>query len=134
MEHLTKKQESFCENGGIFGALISLTCLIQHLIFMVHGWIAYSFIPVYLLSIIGFVLLARKSSKAYLVILISTVLIFVVEALMIIGLVFSVILLILWVYSVLIIVFIKVDHIQKQLYQKEKSEKAEREKWDGIIN
>ena len=134
MEHLTKKQESFCENGGIFGALISLTCLIQHLIFMVHGWITYSFIPVYLLSIIGFVLLARKSSKAYLVILISTVLIFVVEALMIIGLVFTVILLILWVYSVLIIVFIKVDHIQKQLYQKEKSEKAEREKWDGIIN
>lgn len=134
MEHLTKKQESFCENGGIFGALISLTCLIQHLVFMVSGWIAYSFIPVYLLSIIGFVLLAKKSYKSYRVILISTILIFVVEAFMIMGLVFSLILLILWVYSVLIIVFMKVDNIQNQLHLKEKSDKAEREKWNGIIN
>lgn len=134
MEHLTKKQESFCENGGIFGVLISLTCLIQHIVFMIPAWVNYAVIAVYFLSITGFILLAKRSSKAYLIILISSILIFLVTALMILSFVFSLVLLILLIYSILMIVFMKVNDIPKQLHQKEKAERAEREKWDGIIN
>lgn len=134
MEDLTKKQESFCENAGIFGALISATCLIQHIIFMVPGWLTYSIIFVYLLSITGFTLLARRSARAYLLIFISTILIFLVEVLMIVELTFSLVLLIQLIYSVMIIVFMNIDGIQKQLKKKEMNEKAEREKWNGLIN
>jgi hypothetical protein len=134
MEDLTKKQESFCENAGIFGVLISATCLIQHIVFMVPGWLTYSIIFVYLLSITGFTLLARRSAKAYLLILISTILIFLVEVLMIVELTFSLVLLIQLIYSVMMIVFMNIDGIQKQLKRKEMNEKAEKEKWNGLIN
>lgn len=134
MADLTKKQEAFCENTGIFGVLISATCLIQHIVFMIPGWLTYSIILVYLLSITGFIFLAKRSVSAYLIIFIGTILIFLVEALMILELTFSLVLLILLIYSVVIIVFMNIDGVQKQLKQKEMNEKAEKEKWNSIIN
>ena len=34
MEILTKSEENFCENAGLIGVLLSITCLIQHLVFI----------------------------------------------------------------------------------------------------
>ncbi len=132
MDHLSKNQESFCETAGIFGVLISLTCLVQHIIFMIPHWITYSVIIVYLLSITGFTLLAKKSSVAFWFISASTILVLVVEAFMILTLTFSLVLLMLLIYSVLMAILIRILGIQDQLKLKEKNEKEEKEKWDKI--
>jgi predicted membrane protein len=133
MEHLSAKQESFCENAGIFGALIAITCLIQFIIFMISHWISYSALVVYLISIIGFILLARKSSNAFVILVISTSLLFLLEAYMLLMLTVSVILLILLTYSIVMIILMKVNDVQKMLKQKHDFENAERKKWESIL-
>ena len=133
MEHLTESQENFCENAGIFGILISVTCLIQSFIFMPPHWITYIIIFCYLVSITGFVLLTRKSASALPVILTATILLFLLEALLLVLLTFSLVLLILLLYSIVTVVLMIVNEIQKKLKEKMRFEKAEKEKWDGIL-
>src|SRR4051812_6018322 len=133
MEHLSEKQESFCETAGVFGVLITLTCLIQHLIFMVPTWITNTAIFMYLLSIVGFALLVKKSTKAFLILLISTILVFIMNDLIFLSQGFSPVVLILFLYSFVITVLIKTSQIQKQLKQKVAFEKEEKAKWKGII-
>ncbi|MEI9958565.1 MAG: hypothetical protein WDM90_20175 [Ferruginibacter sp.] len=76
MDILTKSEESFCENAGLGGLLLSLTCLIQHLFFMEPHWITYSIMGIYILPITGFVLLMKKKANAPSLILVSMILIF----------------------------------------------------------
>ena len=83
MDHLTKEQEEFCENGGLAGVLISLACLIQFLFFMVPQWISFGIIGVYVLCITGCILLMKKSVIALRVLMASAILVFALEVLMI---------------------------------------------------
>ena len=134
MEHLTEGQEGFCENFGIIGILISVTCLIQAFIFMPPHWITYTIILVYLVSITGFILLARKSVRAFPTILAATIFLFLLEALLLVLLTFSLVLLILLLYSIVIVALMLTNEIQKKLQEKKRFEKEEKEKWDGILN
>jgi len=133
MEQLSKQQENFCEISGIFGVLISLSCLIQHLFFMIPDWITISIIGIYILSITGFVLLMTKSIVASPILLISTILIFLVEVLMILSLTFSLVLIILMVYLIIIVAVLYAGDIQSQLKKKRMAARQEKAQWDGII-
>ena len=134
MDHLSESQESFCENAGIFGILLSATCLVQLFVFMIPHWITYTIMLVYLLSITGFVLLARKSPAAYPIILTSTILLFLLESMMFLLLTFSLVLLILLMYSIVITVLMLTNEIQKRLKEKKIFEKAEKDKWNSLLN
>ena len=133
MEHLSKQQESFCENAGLFGMMISAACLIQHLMFMIPHWITFTIIVVYVLCIAGFVLLMKKALVAPRILFISVVLVFLLEALMILTLTFSLVLLILLVYLTVIVALLYTGEIPRQLKQKSIAEKEEEAKWNGIV-
>ena len=133
MASLTRQQESFCENAGLFGVLISLTCLAQHLLFMIPHWITFTIIPVYLLCIAGFVLLMKKSVTALRMLLTSSILIFLLEAFMILTLTFSLVLLMLMIYLIVIVALLYTGDLQKQLKEKLIAEKEEAAKWNGIL-
>ena len=57
---LTERQLNLCEYGGTFGVLLSLTCLIQHLIVTINNWITRAMTPYYLFAIVVFILLGLK--------------------------------------------------------------------------
>jgi len=133
MIHLTRQQESFCENTGLFGVMIAVACLIQHMVFMIPGWITFTVIGVYILCITGFVLLMRKSVIAFRLLFISALLIFVLEGFMIFSLAFSLLLLILLAYLLIIVALLYSGEIKKQLQQKDIAEKEEAAKWSGIV-
>jgi predicted membrane protein len=133
MDILTKKQENFCENTGLFGVMTATACLLQHLFFMIPTWITFSIIPVYILSIIGFVLLMKKTAAAFRVLFISTILVFLLEAFMIISLAFSLVLLILLLYMVVIVTLLYMDEIAQQLKRKNFAEQEEAAQWDNIL-
>lgn len=133
MVTLTKQQESFCENAGLFGVMISVACLAQHLFFMIPGWVTFTIIGVYILCISGFALLMKKSVVAFRLLFISAILVFLLEAVMIYTLAFSLILFLLLVYVIVIVVLLFVGDTQKQLHKKALAEKEEAAKWDGIV-
>jgi predicted membrane protein len=133
MDVLTKQQESFCENMGLAGVMIAVATLIQHMIFMIPGWITIAIIPVYVLTITGFVLLMRKSVIAQRLLLISAILVLLVEAFMILSLAFSLMVFILFLYLIVIVALLYSGEIQKQLKKKRLAEKEEQERWNGIV-
>ena len=133
MEHLTRQQISFCDNAGLAGILLGLCCLIQHLFFMIPGWITVTIILIYLLSIIGFFLLMKRSEKAPLLLLISGILLFIQEAFMILAGVYSLALLFFLIYVVVIVVLIYTSPLPKKLKLQAAAIKAEREEWNGKV-
>lgn len=133
MDQLTKEQESFCENGGLFGLLISLACLMQFLFFMEPHWISIGVIAVYILCITGFILLMKKSVFALRVLFISGILIFLVELLLKLFHTYSLVLVLLLIYLTVIVLLLFTGETQKQLRKKSIAQKKEMEKWDGII-
>ncbi|MES2776565.1 MAG: hypothetical protein V4722_20475 [Bacteroidota bacterium] len=131
--HLSKSQESFCENMGLFGVLISATCLGQTFFFMNLHWLAFTFIAIYTLSLIGFILLMKKSHLATTVLIVSSALVFGAELMMLVSLVFSLVLLILFIYLVVTLFLVYGAGIPMALKQKYFTEKAEEDNWAGKI-
>ncbi len=133
MVSLTKQQEAFCENVGLFGTLLAAACLVQHMVFMIPHWISFSIIPVYLLSIVGYIMLMKKSASALLILCISAILVFLLEVLMLFSLAFSLVLFLLLVYSVVIVILLFMGDTQKQLKKKALADKEDAEKWDAVL-
>ena len=133
MDILTKSEENFCENAGLIGVLLSLACLVQHLLFMVPHWITFSIIGIYILPIISFILLMKKKVLAPRLIIISLVLVFLVEMLLILSLAFSLVLILLFVYLVSIVAILYSGDIVSQLKRKDRAQKEEAAKWNGIV-
>ena len=133
MDILTKKQESFCENTGLFGVLIAIACLIQHMYFMIPTWITFGMIPVYIVAITSFALLMKKTATASRLLFISTILVFLLEAYMIMSLAFSLVLLILLLYMVVVVTLLYMDEIELQLKKKNRAEKEEAAQWDNVL-
>jgi ABC-type multidrug transport system fused ATPase/permease subunit len=135
MDHLTKQQQSFCDNTGLGGILLALTCLFQHLYLMIPGWFAITMIVVYLFATISFVFLVRKSTAAPVLLLISVILIFLQEVVMILGMAYSLVLLLLLVYSIVIVmlVFTSSTGLQKNLRLRAAAKREEQEEWSGKI-
>ena len=135
MDHLTKQQQSFCDNTGLGGVLLALTCLFQHLYLMIPNWFSVTMVVVYLFAIISFVFLMRKSVAAPVLLLISTILIFLQEAIMILGMAYSLVLLLLLVYSIVIVVliFTSSTKLQTNLKLHAAAKREEQQEWSGKI-
>jgi hypothetical protein len=133
MAFLTKPQESFCENMGLAGVMITGATLIQHMIFMIPGVVTIAVIAVYILTVTGFILLMRKSLVALPLLLISAVLVLLTEVFMILSLAFSLMVFILLLYLIVVVTLLYSGEIQKQLKKKYLEEKEEAAKWNGIV-
>ena len=133
MEFLTKQQESFCENGGLFGVMISITCLIQMMIVMNPHWIPFTIIGIYILCITAFVLLTKKSIHALRLLFISSILVFFMEGFMILSSTFSLVLLILLIYLIVIVALLYTGTIPQQIKKKNIAVLEEEQQWNNIL-
>jgi Ca2+/Na+ antiporter len=133
VDHLTKEQENFCENAGLFGVMTAAACLVQIMVVMLPHWIPFTLIAVYIFCITSFVLLMKKSAMAFRLLFISTILIFLMEVLMFFALTFSLVLFVLLVYLLVVVVLLYMGTIPKRLQQKSIAEKEEAAKWNGIV-
>lgn len=133
MEFLTKQQESFCENGGLFGVMISITCLIQMMIVMNPHWIPFTIIGIYILCITAFVLLMKKSIHALRLLFISSILVFLMEGFMLLSNTFSLVLLILLIYLIVIVALLYSGTIPQQIKKKNIAVMEEEQQWSNIL-
>lgn len=130
---LTKWQKNICEYGGLFGILISLTCLIQHMSVLIKTSITNSFIPCYLLAITAFSLLAAQIIFAPLLLIISGAYSIYIVYEWTRHQASSAIVWLFLIYHILILVGIYTERIPKRLAQKQRAIKEEKKLWDGKI-
>lgn len=126
---LTNGQKNLCEYGGVIGILLSLTCLIQHLILAIPSAVTNPMIPAYVFATIAFVLLSLQKQVSIILLIISFVFIFIINAVWIRHFSFSLAVLLLLIYHVIAIIILFVEKIPMKLKLKAATEKAERDSW-----
>jgi hypothetical protein len=133
MSKLTSKQQDFFTYTGTFGALLGITCLIQHMTITRDHWITYAMMLIYIFSILGFILLALKKVFAPLLLVISTVFVLAAELILITHFVISLVVLLLFLYTTVIVVAMYIEQLPQKLKKQALAEKMENEAWKGKI-
>ena len=130
---LTERNKSFLNYSGTFGILISLTCLIQHFIYTRPHYITYLLAFVYLYSVITFCMLIAHRAVAYILLIINCVLSLAATLFIFKAGVFTLIVMILFLYSTIMAVVLTVNEIPRLLKQHALFVKSEEEQWRGRI-
>ena len=130
---LNSYQENICTEGGTFGALLSVTCFIQHVVVTLSTWITQAMIPAYLFIIAAFILLAFQKSVSPILIIIGTAFSMVIEWIWLHDFAFSLVVLSLFLYHVALLVVLFVEGIPKKLKQKQQLKNEEDQQWAGKI-
>jgi predicted neutral ceramidase superfamily lipid hydrolase len=133
MTRLTEKQQEFFTYTGTFGALLGATCLVQHMAISRDHWIAYVMMFIYIFSILAFVLLALKKVSAPVLLIFSAVFVLVAEVILIKSFVFSLVVLLLFLYSSVIVVLLYVEQLPKKLKEQALAEKIEKQLWEDKL-
>lgn len=133
MKTLSNKHEDICTYTGLFGCLLGLTCLIQFMVIMGTHWLVFMVLIAYLYSIISFILLSLQKPIAPVLLIISAVFILATETLFTLSGVFSLALLLMFLYNVVVVVLLFVERIPVLLKEKARAIQAEREAWEGKI-
>jgi hypothetical protein len=133
MQDLTNNQKDLCGYGGTFGAMIATTVLIQHLTHMGNHWLSYTIPITYAFVIVSFVLLAFQKPVAPILLIISSILALLAEAVLVINFVFSLVVFILMVYTITMTVVIYVQQLPKILKERALFIKADAEAWQERI-
>lgn len=130
---LTDRQKNICEYGGLFGILLSLTCLVQHLVAAIPNAITNPMIPAYLLAIAAFLLLAMQKPVCLFFLISSAFLSLVIEWRWMTHYAFSLVVLLLFLYHVIIIVILYTEQIPARLKQIKAWKEAEEDHWKDKI-
>lgn len=133
MNPLTNREKDICTYTGIFGILLSATCLIQNFIYFRPHFITALLIFVYILSIAAFSLLAAQHVVAPLLLIITGSILFLCEGLLILAGVFSLVVILLFIYVTVIAAVLYIDGFPGKLRQKALASRAEKDLWKGKI-
>ncbi|RZM03452.1 MAG: hypothetical protein EOO88_56515 [Pedobacter sp.] len=133
MFETSSAQESFCENYGAAGALLSLTGLFQLIYVMNDHWIGFVMMAIYVLAITSFVVLITKSRASFPLVLTTGILVFLMTVYTILSNFFSLILLILFIYTLIITVLLQTNGVDAYLKARRAAKDEELKKWDGIM-
>jgi len=130
---LTTADKNLCEYGGGLGVALTLTCLIQHFIVVIPGPVTDPMIPIYIFSIVGFLLFALQKFFSIIMLIASGLFVLIIEYLWFTHYSFSLVVALLFIYHIIIIVILFATGIPAKLIMKKKAEKAERDMWAGKI-
>lgn len=113
--------------------MLSLTCLIQHLAVAIPGAITNPMIPAYLLAIAAFLLLLLRNPVCRYFLFSSAALSLVIEWRWMTHYAFSLVVLLLFLYHVIIIVVLYTEQVPVRLKQIKALKAAEEEQWKDKI-
>jgi hypothetical protein len=133
MKNLTAKDEDICSYLGLFGTLISATCLIQHFIISHPQPITMAIAIIYVFSGISYILLAYHRPPAPVMMIITIVLTLFAELVLLKYRLFSAIVLLLCLYAIGTTIYVYVEELPGRMAQKAALKRIERQEWAGKI-
>lgn len=129
MYKLSSQDEDICSYTGLFGIFIALTCLIQLIVYSTSHWMVFVLLTLYLLCAVAFSMLAFKHRISPLLLIIASVLALAAELYYLLTVVFSVIVTILFIYSVTVTIFLYMTGMPAKLVRLYNEKKAEENQW-----
>ena len=133
MNSLTERQQNLCIYGGLFGAMLTATCLIQHIALATSHWIAFVLMGVYVYALLVFILLAFQKMWAPLLLITSTSLIMISLVFVLAGGFYSLALILLFVYCTVMTIVIYMEQLPARLKQKALLKRQEELTWRDKI-
>ena len=130
---LTNREKNLCEYSAVFGVLLTLTCLIQHIIVAIPGPVTNPMLPAYVFIVISFLLLGFQKDFSIIFLIISAAISLIIVYLWITHYSFSLVVSLLFVYHIVIVIVLVIESIPKKLRMKKAAAKAERDQWAGKI-
>lgn len=130
---LTNSEKNLCEYGAALGVVLTLICLVQHIIAVIPSHITNPMVPAYVFTIIAFILLGFQKPIAVVLLIISAGFSAIIEYLWITHYSFSLVVMLLFIYHVVAIVVLFMQDIPKKIKVKRAAEKADRDMWAGKI-
>lgn len=126
-----ESKNSFCFYAGLFGVLMSAVSLFQMFAVGSENWLAFAVILVELISITAFSFLMAKSRFTLPILFISTVLVLLMNILFIVTLSFSLIIVFLLIYSIVILSIFWANGYTSYLKQRYAYKKKEEQEWQN---
>lgn len=133
MNNFTERHQNICIYGGIFGAMLAATCLIQHISLSRTHWISFTLLGVYAYSITVFVVLSLQKSWAPVLLIISSSMIMIVLVFLLVGGFYSLALILLFLYSVVMTIVIYMEQLPSRLKEKAQLKRQEELAWRDKI-
>ena len=133
MNVLTSKQQDLCTILGSFGAMLSAACFVQLTVISKDHWLAFVLLGINAFAILAFILLALQKAVAPLLLIAVAALLFLAKLVYIFSGVFSLVVLLSFLYSVVVVTVIFVEQLPKKLKEKALAEKAEALVWKDKI-
>jgi hypothetical protein len=133
MNRRTNKQQDICSYTGTFGTLISAACFLQLMIISREHWLAFVLLGINVFAILAFILLALQKAIAPWLLIAVAVLLFLAELIYVFSGVFSLVVLLSFFYTVVIVVVLFVEQIPQKLKEKALAERAEALIWKDKI-
>ena len=113
--------------------MISAACFIQLMVISKDHWLAFVLLGINAFAILTFILLALQKTVAPLLLIAVAVLLFLAKLVYIFSGVFSLVVLLSFLYSVVVVTVIFVEQLPKKLKEKALAEKAEALAWKDRI-
>lgn len=126
---LSNKNKEFCDYAGLGGLVISFACMLQMFIFMKSHWINYIMLGVYFFSTVAYSFFIARKTFSPLLVLTSTILALLSDALLLAALTFSLIMLVLVLYSTVVTVFIYILGLPAKFRSIAETKKTEDNYW-----
>lgn len=130
---LTERQLNICTYGGALGLFLTLTCLIQHLVVTKSHWITHIMTSLYIFTMMAFLLLALLRFFAPYVLIITAVFAIGLQYVWMRESAFSLTVLLLFLYHVILLVALFTEQIPLKLKEKRRVQKAEEDLWMGKL-
>ena len=133
MNGLTERQQNICIYGGLFGAMLSATCLIQHIAIAGDHWMAYTLMGVYFKAMLAFILLSFRRVLSPILLIISSVLVMAALCFVLISGVYSLVLILLFLYCTVMTVVIYMERLPAGLKERALLKREEELAWRDKI-
>ena len=124
-----EKLSEICGYTGVFGMLISITCMVQHMIYGLSHWLIYAIALFYCFAIISYLLLSLQKQYAPLLIIIVAALSLVDVLMLFIFHVISLIVVVLLLYSVIAASLLYMEGIAGRLRMRAIEKRREEDEW-----
>lgn len=126
-----ESKNSFCFYGGLFGVLMSAVSLFQMFAVGSENWMAFAVMFVEMMSITAFSFLMTKSRFTLPVLFSSSLLVLFVNIMFILTLSFSLIVVFLLIYSIVILSIFWANGYTSYLKQRYSYKKKEEQEWQN---
>lgn len=129
METLSKKDQQFCDYAGLAGIGLTVVCFTQELYYMIFNYRHLLIISGFICLLIAFSLLIRRSVYTAVIISISAVWMFGIEAFTILAGLFSLAGVILTAYTIVIVVLFFMEDLPKKFKERRAQIRSEDDYW-----